>query len=123
MKLLQLRPPRERLRHSTSPVRRRSKPGPQPALSVTVESPARTMRIFAVRVVAGAAARQSKSRKPAVINGPMNSLRGHLRDFASSRSPLRSWENKRRPRRREDAKEAAKKLRKLEFNTGLSSVR
>src|SRR5437588_813450 len=55
MKLFELRPPRERFMHSTSAVRRRANPGPQPALSVTVESPARTMRILALLVVAGPA--------------------------------------------------------------------
>src|SRR2546430_1383426 len=46
MKLLELRPPLERLTHSTSPLRHFANPFPQPALSVTVESPTRAILIF-----------------------------------------------------------------------------
>src|SRR5258708_3195797 len=46
MKLLELRPPRERLTSSISSVKHFLKPTPQPAVSVTVESPASTILTF-----------------------------------------------------------------------------
>src|SRR5436189_2673896 len=52
MKLLELRPPREKLITCTSSLKQLAKPRPQPASSVTVESPAKAIRTFADRVVA-----------------------------------------------------------------------
>src|SRR5262245_20288851 len=73
MKLCELRPPRAALMHSALSVKNCLKPRPHPALSVTVESPTRTILIFGLfdaGVWAGDWMVRHTSNSPVITHAP-----------------------------------------------------